>query len=87
MQLAFCFVETLSIPSSAKLGRARLLFKAYRSNWPFSLANATVANQLTVNGTFDPNETPTFTVTGSGKIAINANGKLLVKASTFAGQG
>ncbi len=49
------------------------------------LVNATVANQLTVNGTFDPNEASTFTLTGAGKLVVNANGRILVKASTFAG--
>src|SRR2546425_2356758 len=48
-------------------------------------ANVTVTSQLIVSGTLDPNETPTHTVSGSGKLTVNSGGKLLVKASTFGG--
>ena len=44
--------------------------------------NISVANQLTVSGTLDPT---TFTVSGAGKLVVNAGGRILVKASTFAG--
>src|SRR5207249_2396588 len=39
----------------------------------------------TVSGTLDPNEAPTHTVSGSGKLTVNSGGKLLVKAATFGG--
>ena len=40
---------------------------------------------VTINGTLNPNESPTFTITGAGTLTVNAGGKILVKASTFAG--
>jgi len=48
-------------------------------------ANVSVAAQLTVSGTLDPNETPTRTVSGAGKLVVNSGGSLQVKAATFAG--
>src|SRR6267154_1836171 len=48
-------------------------------------ANITVNTQLSVSGTLDPNESPTFTVSGNAKFALRSGGTLLVKASTFAG--
>lgn len=39
---------------------------------------------LTVNGTLNPGESPTYTVTGTA-LTVNANAVLHVKASTFAG--
>lgn len=46
--------------------------------------NISIATSLTVNGTLDPGEAPTFTVTG-GTLTVNAGGKLLVKAATLSG--
>ena len=48
-------------------------------------ANISVASQLTVSGTLDPNETPTRAVSGAGKLIVNSGGSLQVKAATFAG--
>ena len=47
--------------------------------------NVVVAVQLTVSGTLDPNEAPTRTVTGAGKLVVNSGGRLQVKAATFVG--
>ena len=46
--------------------------------------NFAVNNILTVNGTINPNTSPSYLVT-SGSITLNAAGKLLVYASTFSG--
>src|SRR5436190_2899191 len=48
-------------------------------------ANITVNNQLNISGTLDPGESPTFTVSGNTRFALNSGGTLLVKAATFAG--
>ncbi|MFM2295338.1 MAG: hypothetical protein RLZZ350_1751, partial [Verrucomicrobiota bacterium] len=45
--------------------------------------NVVVTNLLTVSGTLNPNESPTFTVTGVGKLTVS--GTLQVKATTFPG--
>jgi hypothetical protein len=45
--------------------------------------NIAVANTLTVNGTLNPNESPTYQVTGG--LSLSSTGTLLVKAATFAG--
>src|SRR5439155_4651609 len=47
--------------------------------------NVTVLNQRTVSGKLDPNEAPTHTVSGAGKLVVNSGGRLQVKAATFAG--
>ncbi len=47
--------------------------------------NFSVVNQLTVSGTLDPNQPATFAVSGAGKLVVNASGKILVRATTFAG--
>jgi hypothetical protein len=46
--------------------------------------NFSTANALTVNGTINPNNSPTYTVSPSSMV-LNSGGKLLVYASTFAG--
>ncbi|MFM2082156.1 MAG: hypothetical protein RL380_847, partial [Verrucomicrobiota bacterium] len=45
--------------------------------------NVVVTNLLTVSGTLNPNESPTYTVTGAGKLTIS--GTLQVRATTFPG--
>jgi hypothetical protein len=45
----------------------------------------TINNQITVNGTLDPNESPTYSVLGGGSIVVNTGGTILVKAPTFNG--
>src|SRR6266540_1467025 len=47
--------------------------------------NVVVVSQLTVSGTLDPGESPSFTISGAGKLTVNAGGKLLVKNPTFSG--
>ena len=46
-------------------------------------AAISVASALTVNGTLDPNESPTFAVSGAEDLTVNAGGKILVKGTTF----
>ncbi len=48
-------------------------------------ANINVTGQLTVSGTLDPGESPTFAVAGNAKLVLRTGGTLLVKAPTFAG--
>jgi hypothetical protein len=48
-------------------------------------ANISVNTQLTVSGTLDPGDSPTFTISGNAKFALRSGGTLLVKAATFAG--
>ena len=48
-------------------------------------ANVSVTGQFKVSGTLDPGESPTFAVSGNGKLVLRAGGTLRVKASTFAG--
>ena len=45
--------------------------------------NISVANILTVTGTLDPRESPTYVVSGAGKLTVNSGGYLFVKAATF----
>src|SRR5262249_54645885 len=40
---------------------------------------------LNVSGLVDPGDSPTYTISGGGKINLNGTGTLLVKAGTFAG--
>lgn len=47
--------------------------------------NLSVANQMTVSGTLNPGDSPTFAVSGAGKLAVNSGGKIRVKAGTFGG--
>ncbi len=48
-------------------------------------ANIGVSSQLYVNGVLNPGEAPTFSISGSGKLVVDASGTIYVKASTFAG--
>jgi hypothetical protein len=48
-------------------------------------ASISANNQLYVNGVLNPGEAPTFSVSGSGKLSVDASGTIYVKASTFAG--
>src|ERR1041385_3523487 len=40
---------------------------------------------LTVNGILDPNDSPTYKISGKGDMKVNGSGTVLVRASTFAG--
>ena len=40
---------------------------------------------LTVNGILDPNDSPTYKISGKGDMKVNGSGSILVRASTFAG--
>ena len=48
-------------------------------------ANIAMTNPITVNGTFNPNESATYTVTGNQPITVGVAGVLKVNASTLAG--
>src|ERR1051326_1131322 len=39
---------------------------------------------LTVNGILDPNDSPTYKISGKGDMKVNGSGTILVRASTFA---
>ena len=43
------------------------------------------SNILTVNGTLNPNESPSFQVSGAGKLTVGTSAVLKVNAATFAG--
>ncbi|MCX6895771.1 MAG: hypothetical protein NTZ16_09805, partial [Verrucomicrobia bacterium] len=47
--------------------------------------NITANNTVTVGGTLDPGAAPGFTLSGSGGLTVSSGGKLLVRATTFAG--
>ncbi|MDW8308718.1 MAG: hypothetical protein RMK20_05020, partial [Verrucomicrobiales bacterium] len=51
----------------------------------FLATNITVTNALTVNGTLDPGDAPTWTIAGPGTLTVGNGGRLRVKAATFAG--
>ena len=46
-------------------------------------AAISVTKTFSVSGTVNPNESPTFLVSGAGLLAVSAGGKILVKGSTF----
>ncbi|MBI5214479.1 MAG: hypothetical protein HY960_01865, partial [Ignavibacteriae bacterium] len=48
-------------------------------------ANISHTRTLSVSGTINPNESPTYTISGAGALTLQSGGKLLVKASTFVG--
>lgn len=48
-------------------------------------ANLTVNKKLIINGTLDPGEGAGFIVSGAGTFTVGSGGKLLVRATTFAG--
>ena len=47
-------------------------------------AAISVVRTLTVSGTLNPNESPSFAISGGGALTVNAGGKILVKGTLFA---
>ena len=48
-------------------------------------ANISVGTYITVSGTLDPQESPTYTISGGGTMTVNSGGSIRVKAATFSG--